>query len=167
MNPDVVFGSRTDTWMTPCTSHTILQDSHRASLIQGQYGCLLSNKGYSRGLHKWKLRIHSRTSTCMIGVAPSTVHKTGAYNNYNTNGFYMDLNNGMLYSGPPFSYSGRAGYKAVNTGSILTIILDCNRHTLTYNVDGQDYLAYENIPDQQLYLAWDNNTTGGSDIELI
>jgi len=34
-------------------------------------------------------------------------------------------------------------------------------------VDGTDYLAYENIPvDKKYFLAFDNDTTAGSEIEL-
>jgi len=166
MNQDVIFGPKFS-WTTPCSSHVV--NKNRASLISGQYGCLLSNKGYSTGVHKWSLRIISRTSTCMVGVANDTVSKSGSVNNYNTNGFYMDLNTGTLYSGPPYSYSNKALInRGITSGSIMIITLDCNNCTLTYNVDGTNYLAFENLPmTKKLYLAWDNNTTGGSEIELI
>jgi hypothetical protein len=166
MNHDVIFGNKIDSWMTPCTSHTINKNS--ATLISGQLGCLLSNKGYNTGVRTWRLRVLSRTSTCMVGVAPPTVSKSGQINNYNTNGYYMDLNTGKLHSGPPFGYSARACAPSISGGSILTIILDCNAKTLTYNVDGTNYLAYEGLPmNNKLHLAWDNNTTPGSEIELI
>jgi len=166
MNQDVIFGPKFS-WQTPCTSHIV--NKNRATLISGQYGCLLSNRGYTTGVHRWSLRLITRTSTCMVGVAPDTVSRSGSVNNYNTNGFYMDLNTGTLYSGPPFSYSNRTLInRGINSGSILIVILDCNNKTLTFNVDGTDYLAYENLPiTRNLFLAWDNNTTAGSEIELI
>jgi len=163
LNHDVIFGPQTS-WCTPCTSHSV--NKNRASLISGQSGCLLSSKGYTTGVHKWKLKMHSRTSTCMLGVAPSTVSKNGV--NYSSNGYYMNLDDGSLYSGTPTYYSNRACLgKGVPTGSILILTLNCDKHTLTYNFEGKDYLAYENLPSTELFLAWDNNTTGGSDIEIM
>jgi len=165
-NSDVIFGPKFS-WQTPSSSHSV--NKNRASLISGQYGCLLSNRGYNTGIHKWTLRVITRTSTCMIGVAPDTVSRSGSYNNYNSNGYYMDLNTGTLYSGPPFSYSNRGiGCNSVGSGTIFVITLNCSTGTLTFNANGTDYLAYENIPmTKKLYLAWDNNTTGGSEIEII
>jgi len=165
LNPDIIFGPRT-MWQTPCTSHTI--NNNRATLIQSQYGCLLSTRGFTSGVHKWTLRLISCTSTCMIGVAPATVSKTGAFNNYSSNGFYMDLNDGTLYSGPPFSYSNRQLVgRGLSSGTILIVTLNFNARTLTYTFDGKDYLAYSDLPtNNKLYLAWDNNTTSGSEIEI-
>jgi hypothetical protein len=165
-NPDICI-RKIDNWSTPCTSHTIV--GRTAKLISGQYGCLLSKNGYKFGVHKWHLRMISRTSTCMVGVAPDTVSKTGTVNNYNTNGFYMDLNGGSLYSGPPFSKSGTAGLgKSIASGTFLTITLNCNNRTLTYTYEGQDFVAYTDLPmENKLYLAWDNNTTPGSEIEIL
>jgi len=157
------------TWSSsPCTSHTISNSFHTASLIEGQYGCLLSSDGYTCGIHKWKLRLISRLSTCMVGVAPSTVCKSGAPN-HNKNGYYINLNGGALYSGPPMSKNAVAHFSGgAGTGSIVTVSLNCDAHTLSFDVDGKSYgLAYENLPLVPLFLAWDNNTTAGSEIELI
>jgi hypothetical protein len=155
-----------DDWMTPCSSHTI--NGRTATLIQSQYGCLLSKKGYNTGVRKWHLRIISRTSTCMVGVAPDTVSKTGAVNNYNSKGFFMNLADGSLYSGPPMSKSNSALLnKAVSSG-ILTLTLNCTNRTLTYTYEGKDHVGYTDLPmDRKLYLAWDNDTTAGSVIEII
>jgi len=165
LNSDVLFVPESY-WQTPCSSHIV--NKNRASLIQGQYGCLLSMRGFDTGIHKWTLNIIQRTSTCMIGVANTTVSRSGSINNYNTNGFYMNLSDGTLYSGPPFSYSNRACISGgVQSGTILILILNCSKHTLTYNYGGRDYLAYEKLPsNSKLYLAWDNNTVSGSEIEI-
>jgi hypothetical protein len=164
-NPDICI-RKIDNWSTPCTSHTVV--NRTAKLISGQFGCLLSKNGYKFGVHKWHLRMISRTSTCMVGVAPDTVSKTGVINNYNTNGFYMDLNSGLLYSGPPMSKNGKSGLGKGIASGILTVTLHCTNRTLTYTYEGQDYVAYTDLPmDKKLYLAWDNNTTAGSEIELM
>jgi len=166
MNTDVNLKTESK-WLTPCTSHVVV--GNKATLISGQYGCLLSTDGYSSGIVKWNLRIISRTSTCMLGVAPASVSKSGPTNNYCTNGFYMDLNGGTLYSGPPLSYSARSFLnKSVETGCMLSIILNFDTKSITYVLDGKEHVAYENLVlDKEYFLAWDNNTTPGTEIELI
>jgi len=163
LNSDVFFGPKFS-WAGPVTSHRI--DKNKAAQIQSQLGCVLSNKGYDTGVHKFTIRVHSRTSTCMLGVAPSNVSRTSS--NYSSNGFFMNLADGSLYSGPPNYYSNRACLgKGVTGGQIIILILDCNKHTLTYNFDGRDFLAYENLPNVKLFLAFDNDTTAGSELEII
>jgi len=154
-------------WTTPCTSHTIVEN--KATLISGQYGALLSSEGFTSGIHRWDLRVITRTSTCMLGVANATVSKSGSVNNYSSNGFYMNLDDGSLYSGPPTSYSNRACLnRGVPSGSNLSLILNFEDRTLTYVFDGKDYKAYENLPlDKEFFLSWDNNTTAGSEIEIL
>jgi len=161
LNPDVIWGPKMS-WAGPVTSHTV--DKNRARQVQS--GCVLSTRGYSSGIHKFTVRCITRPSTCMIGVAPSNVSRTSY--NFNTNGFFMNLADGTLYSGPPYSYSNRQCMgKGVQAGSMIILILDCNKHTLTYNFEGKDYLAYENLPNVKLFLAFDNDTTGGSELEIV
>jgi len=155
------------TWMiTPSTSHKVSEDFRTAETIQSQQGCLLSSVGYSSGVHVWRLKIHQRNSTCMFGVAPDTVSKTSL--NYSNNGFFVDLNGGTKYSGAPFSYSCTGYASTINAGDVLILTLDCDKHTLSYDVNGKDFgAAYTNLPAVKLFLAWDNDTTGGSKIEII
>jgi len=163
LNPDVIWGPKM-TWAGPVTSHTI--NKNRASQISGQYGAVLSTRGYSTGIHKFNIRVHSRTSTCMLGVAPIGVSRTSY--NYSSNGFYMNLADGSLYSGAPFSYSNRQCLgRAVTGGTTIVITLDCNKHTLTYTYEGKDYLAYEGLPNVKLFLSFDNDTTAGTEIEIL
>jgi len=151
-------------WESSSTSHNV--NGKRASQISGKCGCLLSNNGFKTGVHRWTLRIISRTSTCMIGVAPDTVNRSSY--NYSTNGHYMNLNDGTLYSGPPFSCGQSSGCTSVNSGTILILDLNCNTGTLIFNVNGKEYLAYQNIPmSGKLYLAFDNDSTAGSEVEII
>jgi len=154
-------------WTSPCTSHAITNNGTTAAINSGQQGCVLSSTGISKGIKVWKLRMIQRTSTCMVGVAPENVNKSSS--NYSTNGFYCNLDDGSLYSGPPTSYSNRAYISGgVRTGQLLTLTLNCDARTLSYNVDGRDYgVAYENLPQVKLFCAFDNNTTGGSTIELV
>jgi len=153
------------TWSSPSTSHLI--NGCKASLIAGQQGCLLSSVGYSEGVHIWKLRVIARASTCMVGVAPSTVKKSGGYN-CNTNGFYINFADGTLYSGPPFNKStARFWANGIQAGSIVTLTLNSDDHTLCFDVDGVSKEAYNNLPAVELFLAWDNDTTGGSELEII
>jgi hypothetical protein len=155
------------TWESTSTSHTLSNNGKTATLISGGQGCLLSKNGYSRGIKEWRLRMHSRTSTCMVGVAPATVSRTS--HNYSTAGFFCNLDDGTLYSGPPFSYSNRAFITGgVRTGQTLIVTLNCTDHTLSYTVDGVSHgVAYTGLPDVQLFLAFDNNTTAGSSIEML
>jgi len=168
MNHDVCYGPRGNKWQSPCLSHTLTLNNSRAKNIQSKYGCLLSTDGYTTGIHKWTLKLHERISTCMVGVAPSTVSKGEARNNYNTNGYYMDLNSGLLYSGPPFSHSGKAFSTAIPSGATVIITLNCRDGSLSYTYNNNTQLAYTGIPiTQKLFLAWDNDTTQGADIELL
>jgi hypothetical protein len=164
LNPNVIFGPQFS-WQIPSTSHHVVKN--RASLIDYQCGCLLSNKGYSTGVHKFKVSVITRTSTCMIGVAPETVSKNSV--NYSSNGFFCNLNGGTLYSGPPMSHGGNSYISGgIAAGAIVTITLNCDLHTLSYMVDGRDCgVAFTGLPSVKLFLAFDNNTTGGSSIELI
>jgi hypothetical protein len=163
LNPDVIWGPRM-AWAGPCSSHTV--NKNRALQVQSVCGCVLSTRGYSSGVHKFTIRVITRPSTCMLGVAPNTVSKT-AYN-YNSNGFFMNLADGSLYSGAPFSYSNRQCLgKGVPAGGMIILTLDCNKHTLTYNFEGRDFLAYENLPNVKLFLAFDNDTSAGSELEIV
>jgi len=149
-------------WQSPSTSHTI--NNNLAALISGKFGCLLSNEGFTTGVHNFSIKVISRISTCMLGVAPSNVSKSSI--NYNSTGFYMNLADGSLYSGAPYSYQNRQCLgQGVNGGSMIILILDCNKHTLTYNYNGIEFLAYENLPRVQLFLAFDN-TGVGTEAEL-
>jgi hypothetical protein len=162
-NPDLHV-KKIDSWREPCTSHAVI--GRIAKQIQSQTGCLISKNGYNTGVRKWKLRIITRPSTCMVGVAPDTV-KSGTLN-YNSCGFYMNLNGGALYSGPPMNKSGAAGFKNIEGGKILIVTLNCTNRTLTYTYEGTDFVAYTDLPmDKKLHLAWDNDTTAGSEIEII
>jgi len=163
LNPDVIWGPKFS-WQGPVNSHTV--NKNRATQVYSQQGCVLSTRGFTTGVHKFTVRVISRPSTCMLGVAPINVSHT-AYN-YSSNGFFMNLADGTLYSGPPFSYSNRACLgKAVPGGTMIILILDCNKHTLTYNFEGKDFLAYSGLPDVKLYLAFDNDTTAGSELEIV
>jgi len=102
----------------------------------------------------------------MLGVAPSNVSKSSF--KYNCTGFYMNLGDGSLYSGAPYSYQNRQCLgQGVNGGSMIILILDCNKHTLTYNYNGIDFLAYENLPRVQLFLAFDNDSYDGAKLEIL
>jgi len=154
-------------WSSPSTSHTV--NGRKASPIQGQLGCLLSTDGYSSGVHTWKLRVISRSSTCMVGVAPSTVAKSGQFN-FNSNGFYMNFDGGALFYGPhPDLVRGNGNGSSVEAGSIVTITLNCDAHTVSFDVNGSspDVTTYSNLPAVQLFLAFDNDKTAGSEIEII
>lgn len=162
LNPDVIFGAKFG-WETNVTSHTV--NKNRATLISGQRGCLLVTRGYSTGIHRYTINVITRTSTCMVGVAPNTVSRSSY--NYNSTGFFLNFNDGTLYSGPPYSYSCRTLIgRGINGGSVVIVILNCDKHTLTYSVDGQEFLAYENLPNNKYFLAFDNDTSAGSEIEL-
>jgi len=153
-------------WASPSTSHTLTNNNTMAAIISGQSGCVLSSVGISKGIKVWKLRMVSRTSTCMIGVATQNVSKTST--NYSSNGFFCNLDGGTLYSGPPMSYSSRTYMSGVTSGQTITLTLNCDLHTLHFSIDGRDCgLAYENLPAVKLFLAFDNNTTGGSTAEFI
>jgi len=164
LNPDVIFGPKFG-WETTVTSHTV--NKNRVALISGQRGCLLTTRGYTTGVHKFTLNVITRTSTCMIGVAPSTVSRSSY--NYSSNGFFMNFNDGTLYSGPPYSYSCRTFIgRGIQGGAVVILTLNCEKKTLHYNVDGTEYLGYENLPmTNKLFLAFDNDTTAGSEVELV
>jgi len=80
----------------------------------------------------------------------------------------MNLADGSLYSGAPYSYYRRQclGH-GVNEGSMIILILDCNKHTLTYNYNGIDFLAYEKLPRVQLFLAFDNDSSAEAELEIL
>jgi len=162
LNPDVIFGPKFG-WEGSNYSHTVVKN--KAALNSGKSGCILSNRGFSTGIHKFTIKILSRSSTCMIGVAPNSVSRNNY--NYTSNGFFMNLANGTLYSGPPQYYSYRTCIgRSFDANSTITLILNCNNHTLTYQDNGVDYLAYENLPSSVLYLALDNDGAGASEVEL-
>eukprot|EP01124_Arcella_intermedia_P012235 TRINITY_DN18582_c0_g1_i2.p1 TRINITY_DN18582_c0_g1~~TRINITY_DN18582_c0_g1_i2.p1 ORF type:complete len:236 (-),score=50.57 TRINITY_DN18582_c0_g1_i2:46-753(-) len=150
-----------------CTAFTLSGDDTVATLIQGQYGGLLSVDGYDRGVHEWKLNIISRSSTCMVGVAPIDVSKT--QNTYSTNGFYCNFNDGTLYSGPPFNKSSQPYCSGgINGGDTVIVRLDCDKHTLSFVKNNTDRgIAYTNLPDTKLYLCFTNDTTSGSSIQIL
>jgi len=156
----------TSRWSGPVTSHQISQDLKTASLISSQQGGLLSKNGYSSGVHTWKLKVLKRDSTCMLGIANSSVSKSSC--NYSARGYFINLADGTKYSGPSYSYSNTGYTSSFTSGDTVYVTLNCNNHTLSYKKNDSDCgVAYEGLPDDKYFLCFDNDTTGGSTLELF
>jgi len=148
-------------WKSSSYSHQISNNNRTALSIGGKGGAVQTVTGYSTGIHTWILRVAARPSTCMLGVAPSSVSTTSV--NYSTNGYYVDFNGGARY---PAATAYRSG--GMNAGNIVMVTLDCYARTLSYCVDGTDCgVSHSSLPAVELFLTFDNNTTGNSQLELL
>lgn len=160
---------RAGRWAYPSTSHKVDTGTFKtASLIQGRFGALLSQQGYSQGVHTWKLKVVERLATCMIGIANSKVSKGEPVNNYNSNGYYLNLNSGNKFSGPPFNNFNDPYFGApISAGATLVIVLDCEAHTLSFYENEMGGVAYSDLPDDEYFLCWDNNTADGTTLTIL
>jgi len=102
-------------------------------------------------LHKWSIEIrNSAKSNIFIGVAPLSIDRNSEENGISC-GYYMFLQNGSLYSGPPYNARGyNYANNIIPAGSVVGVILDLSRGLLGFTVHGRYIgLAFINLPTNQ------------------
>jgi len=154
-------------WSLPTNGTHILTNNNHTATQTGNTGTLLSTDGYSVGIHVWHLKIIQRPSTCMIGVAPRSVSNVHSAI-YSTQGHFVNLNGGNAYvtNGATLGSHLTGG---VTAGATLDVILDCNARTLSFSVNkASAVVTHRNILcGTEVYLAWNNDSTSGSVIEIL
>ena len=103
--------------------------------------------------HKWKIKIlKSNNNDIMVGLA------TSDYNFHSMNhekcGWYFNIRDSKLYSGPPFNYSGlKTNLRVVKDE--LVVVMNMKRRTLKFIINNEDKGdSYTNIPiDKPLFPA--------------
>jgi len=101
--------------------------------------------------HKWSVEVRaSSRSNIFVGVAPITIDPRSEENGISC-GYYMFLQNGSLYSGPPYNARGYSyANNIVPAGSVVGIVLDLARGTMGFTVHGRFIgMAFINLPTSQ------------------
>ena len=102
--------------------------------------------------HKWKINIiKTYDYSIMVGVAPSDFDINSS--SFNTCGWYFNLYNSYLLSGPPHNYSRNTNLKSRKDEII--VIMNMNKRTLKFIINNEDKgESYTNIPiDKPLFPA--------------
>ena len=88
----------------------------------------------------------------MVGVAPIDFDINSS--DYSNCGWYFYCNNSCLYSGPPFSYSGK-GTNLSKVNDEIIVIMNMEKRTLKFIINNEDKGdSYTNIPiDKPLFPA--------------
>lgn len=96
--------------------------------------------------HIWRIRILNSTQykNILVGVAPLDFSsETSTYSEY---GWYFNIYNSKLYSGPPFNYYGKVTNLKKAKNEII-LIMDMNERSLKFIIDGEDKgESYKDIP---------------------
>jgi len=101
--------------------------------------------------HRWSIEVRkSAKSNIFIGVAPLTIDRTSEENGINC-GYYMFLQNGSLYSGPPYNARGyNYANNIIPAGSVVGVVLDLARGIMGFTIHGRSAgLAFVNLPVSQ------------------
>jgi len=157
--PDV--NIRFGTWDTATTAHLLSHSNKRATQtknVRTTFSC----DGFSTGKHTWSLSILSRPSTCFVGVAPKSIPPGKSI--YRSHGYFCDLNGGAAYCNSKIN-----NLPNVTAPSTVGVILDCTLKTLSFSINKGAPIATHNNVDvsQQLHLAWNNDGTSGSIIDIL
>lgn len=135
-----------------------------SGLVLSQGNQVVTNSGaYSRSVRslepcvRYSVRLDDESkvfdSDVMIGFAPLAGFKPNMHTLYKSCGWYLYALNGMLYSQDSY---GAKSYNAgeIALGSVVTCILDRERHCISFEVDGKPCgVAFTNIPKVELYAA--------------
>jgi len=148
-------------WNPDGNSSHILSSNNRIATQTSTVGTIFSADGYYSGIHSWSIRTQARPSTCMIGVAPLSVPRTMVH--YSTHGYFVNFDGGHAYS----SKSGKNF--PVTAGAVVDVILNCVARTLSYSLNKATPVVTHTgiIISERLFLAWNNDTTSGSVIEIL
>ena len=143
-----------------------LSNNNRKVTAQGTDGwnkVVLGKASISEGKKTWTLKINKiANSAILIGVAPSNIDQS-MIDPSEKCGYYFYTADGLLWSGPPFNYTGKEyeEWGTVNKwGNTVGIELDWEEGTLSFSHEGKKLgVAYSGIPkDQPLNLCilfWD------------
>ena len=105
--------------------------------------------------HKWKIKIlKTKNKHIMVGVAPSDFDFNAE--NYNKCGYYLFCyySPPVLFSGPPFKYSGiKTNLSGVNDE--IVVVMNMKKRTIKFIINNEDKgYSYANIPlDKPLFPA--------------
>ena len=88
----------------------------------------------------------------MVGVAPIDFDNNST--NYNSCGWYYSCGDSMLYSGPPFNYSGKSSCLGYVKDEII-VVMNMKKRTLKFIINNEDKGAsYVNVPiDKPIFPA--------------
>ena len=118
--------------------------------------------------HKWKINILKSNNDIMVGLATSdyNVHSM----NHETCGWYFNIHDSKLYSGPPFNYRGLKTNLSKVKDEIV-VVMNMKKRTLKFIINNEDKGdSYTNIPiDKPLFpdisLSGKDNSVEISEID--
>jgi len=129
-----------------------------------------SGRGWNAGVlgvnrnQSFRVKIIARGIDGAIMVGFGTTSFNPGTPNFNTNGWFLCVNNCQIYSK---AASRRCMHvNAVQNSGVIEVLLDRNKHQISFVVNGIATGAFLNIPNEDLFPALDIHDTGAS-IELI
>jgi len=149
-------------WQTFGHNSHILSQGNKVATQTSNLGTIFSTDGYNSGIHYWPVSVMARPSTCMLGVAPTSVPRTSSI--YSSRGCFVNLDGGTAY-GPTRNCS--LGLSVV-AGQIVVVKIDFSKKKMSMSVDGGAWVDTHNISGSEpLFLAWNNDTTSGSILQIL
>eukprot|EP01083_Nonionella_stella_P245868 854214_1 len=153
---------RSDEWDTDNKGDHIVVGMNKTRCINdidNEYQSVFGSCVAVHGVHQWRLKVIKTTYhmlwNTMIGIFQMGM-KRKVCNTYfieNAHSYAFIGNCGVCVCNDKNENETKYG-AIVKDGSIIDVILDCNKHTLKYTIDGKDYgIAYEHIPQTAYCLA--------------
>lgn len=162
----------TDKWdMNDKGDHILVNNKISVCNIDNEYQSIFGCNEAINGIHHWRLKVIKTTYhmlwNTMIGIIQIN-NKSKARNTYftenghsyafigNCSALEPNLNiNAKNVKSDEDDEDDQVKYgEMLKNGSVVDIIFDCNKHTLKYIIDNNDYgIAYEHIPVGKYCLA--------------
>lgn len=169
----VMLGSYRGKWRTDCPNASVSPEAPLvATSKSGSRETVVADTPLVPGMvNRWRIRLVQSGGGWWewVGVAPGDIDLKSR-NNDTECGWYLNIENRTLSSGPPFKYRSKkySGEGKIPMGSVVGLIMDMKRGTLSYTVNGVDMgVAYEGIPlDKPLFPAVVFNHSG-QEVELL
>lgn len=110
------------------------------------------------GTHRWSIRVTGNPPNQMVGIVPVGTPLVGSING--RFGWLLNTATGrVFFQAPPGAIKPLAphGYQyasPVNSGSVVTVKVDMDRHTLAFSIDGRDCgVCCRDLPNAPLFPA--------------